>query len=91
MFRYYDLNVGCDVKYIEDSISTKFLGLQIENHLNWKNSIDLMISKLSTTCYAVRSMSHISSTDTLKSIYLAYFHSIIKYGIDFWVIPPTAK
>jgi hypothetical protein len=29
-------------------------------------------------------MLHISNTDTLKSIYFAYFHSIIKYGIIFW-------
>jgi hypothetical protein len=32
-----DWNIGYDEKYIEESINTKFLGLQIENHLNWKN------------------------------------------------------
>jgi hypothetical protein len=29
-------------------------------------------------------MFHISNTETLKSIYFAYFHSIMKYGIIFW-------
>jgi hypothetical protein len=29
-------------------------------------------------------MSHISSTETLKSIYFSYFHSVMKYGITFW-------
>jgi hypothetical protein len=77
----YLLKIGYDEKYIEESINTKFLGLQIDNHLNWKNHIDLMIPKLSRACYAVRSMSHISSSNTLKSIYFAYFHSIMKYGI----------
>jgi len=62
----YDLNIGYDEKYIEQSMNTKFFGLQIDNHLNWKNHIDLMIPKLRRACYAVRSMSHISSTDTLK-------------------------
>jgi hypothetical protein len=66
------------------SINTKFLGPQIDNHLSWKNHIDLMIPKLSRACYAIRLMSHINSTDTLKSIYFAYFHSIMKYGIIFW-------
>jgi hypothetical protein len=28
-------------------ISSKFLALQIDNHLNWKNHTNLMISKLS--------------------------------------------
>jgi hypothetical protein len=45
-----------------------------------------MIPKLSRTCYAIKSMSHISSTETLKSIYLAYFHSIMKCGIIFGVV-----
>jgi hypothetical protein len=62
---------------------TKFLGLQIDNHLNWKNHIDQIVPKLSGACYAVRSMSHVSNTVTLKAIYFAYFHSIMKYGIIF--------
>jgi NADH:ubiquinone oxidoreductase subunit B-like Fe-S oxidoreductase len=79
----YHLNIGYDEKCIEESINTKFLGLKIDNRLNWKNHIDLMITKLSRPCCAIRSMSHISSTDTHKSIYFAYFHSIMKYGIIF--------
>jgi hypothetical protein len=42
-----------------------------------------MIPKWSRACYPIRSMSHISSTNTLKSIYFACFHSIMKYGIIF--------
>jgi hypothetical protein len=43
-----------------------------------------VIPKLSGACYGVRSVVHISNINTLKSIYNAYFHSIIKYGIIFW-------
>jgi hypothetical protein len=43
-----------------------------------------MIPKLSGACYVVRMMVHISNITTLKSIYFAYFHSIIKYEIIFW-------
>jgi hypothetical protein len=70
-------------KYIEETVNTKFFGSQIDNHLNWKNHIEQMIPKLSEASYAVRSMAHISNTETLKSVYCAYFHSIIKYGIIF--------
>jgi hypothetical protein len=42
-----------------------------------------MISRLSTACYAVRSIFPVSNTDSLKSIYLAYFSSIKKYRISF--------
>jgi hypothetical protein len=36
-------------------------------------------------------VSHISSTDTLKSIYFASFHSIMKYRIIFWGNYPNSK
>jgi hypothetical protein len=49
-----------------------------------------MIPKLSRACYSIRLMSHTSSTDTPKSIYFAYFHSIMKYVIIFWGNSPTS-
>jgi hypothetical protein len=49
----------------------KFLGLQIDNHLNLTNHIDKLILKLSGVCYEVRSMCHI--VNTLKSVYLLIF------------------
>jgi hypothetical protein len=39
---------------------------------------------LSSACYAVSLMYHFSTTDTLKMIYFAYSHSVIKFGIIFW-------
>jgi hypothetical protein len=50
-----------------------------------------MIPKLSRACYAIISMSHISSTRTLESISFAYFHSIMKYGIIFGGNSPNSK
>jgi hypothetical protein len=53
------LTISYKDKYIEETVNTKFLGLQLDNHLNWKNHIDQMIPKLNAACYAVRSMFHI--------------------------------
>ena len=74
------LHVGDKEKYI---MNMNFLGLQLDNHVNWKNHIEEMIPKLST-CYAIRLKVHISNINTLKSIYYTYLHSIIKYGITVW-------
>jgi hypothetical protein len=79
----YDLCIGYNENYIKESDNTKFLGLQIDNHLNWKNHIDQIVPKLFGASYAIKSMSHVSNTVTLKAIYFAYFHSIMKYGIIF--------
>ena len=77
------LHIGNKENYIGERVNTKFLGLQIDNRLNWKNHIEQMISKLNGACHAVRLMIHISNMNTLKSIYYAYIHSTVKYGIIF--------
>jgi len=42
-----------------------------------------LVPKLSGAYYVVRSVVHISTSNTLRSAYYAYFHSIIKYEIIF--------
>jgi hypothetical protein len=79
------LSVGYNRKHIEESVNTKFLSLQTEIHLNCKTDTDQIILKLSGVCYTFRSMFHAVTTDTLKSVYLAYFHSVIAYRIIFAV------
>ena len=50
------LHVGDREEYREETINTKFLGLQIDNHLNSKNHTEQLIPKLSRPCYAIGSM-----------------------------------
>jgi len=47
------IHVGYKSKYIEETVHTKFLGLQIDNHINWKSPIEEMIPKLSAARYAI--------------------------------------
>jgi hypothetical protein len=68
----YDLCIGYNEKYIKESENTKFLGLQIDNHLNWKNRIDQIVPKLSGACYAIRSMFHVSSTVTESNLFCIF-------------------
>ena len=75
------MTTGHKDKYIEEAINLKFLGIHIDNHLNWKNHINQTVPKFSSPCYMVRQMYYTCNNDTLKSIYFAYFHSIASYGI----------
>jgi hypothetical protein len=77
------LYISYTEKDTEEMVNTKFHGLQMDNHLNWKNNIEKIIPKLSGACCALRLMVYIGNINTLKSIYYAYFHSIIKYGMVF--------
>jgi hypothetical protein len=78
------LTIGHKDKYVEEAVSLKFLGIQLDSHLNWKNHIDQINPKLSAAGYMVRQMYYICNNNTLRSIYFAYFHSIASYGIIFW-------
>jgi hypothetical protein len=57
----YPLNIGYNDKYIEETVNAKFLGLQIDNHLNWEKHINQLIPKLSRSSYMVKFMLHISN------------------------------
>jgi hypothetical protein len=65
-------------------VNMKFLVLQIDKHQNWTNHINKLIPNLSGALYEVKSMCHVSNTDTLNSVYLTHFHSIMKNGIIPW-------
>jgi hypothetical protein len=65
------LHLGYKEKYVQQTEITKFLGLLTDNHINWKNLVEQMIPKLSSACYALRLMVHISNINTLKSIHNA--------------------
>jgi hypothetical protein len=45
-----ELTIGCKDKYIEETVNSKFLGLHLDNHLNWKDHVDQVIPKLSAAC-----------------------------------------
>jgi hypothetical protein len=49
----YALSIGYNGKYMQESVNMEFLGLQIDNHLNWTYHIDKLIPNLSGACYNV--------------------------------------
>jgi hypothetical protein len=71
-------------KLLQEEINTKFLGLEIDKHMNWKPHIQLILPELSSACYAIRCMKRYSNIETLKMIYYAHFHSIVTYRVIFW-------
>ena len=62
----------------------KFLGIYIQDSINWSCHIDYIIPKLSSACYAMRSIKPVMSPNTLKTIYYSCFNAIISYGLPFW-------
>jgi hypothetical protein len=64
--------------------NTKFVGLELDKNISWKNHVRKILPKLSSACYLARRMYPCCKSNTLKMIYFAYFHAIMEYGIIFW-------
>jgi hypothetical protein len=73
-------------KQISTVSSTVFLGIHINDTINWKNHIDYILPKLSMTCHAMRIIKPYRSLETLKIVYHSTFNSVISYDLPFWGI-----
>jgi hypothetical protein len=78
-------------KTITGKNNTKFLGLELDKNINWKNHVQKIIPKLSSACYLVKGMHPCCNLNTLKMIYFAYFHTVMEYGIIFWGVSVESK
>ena len=67
-----------------NSQTINFLGLTLDYTLSWSPHIARICNKLRSACYILRILKPTLTTQNLKTIYFAYFHSIMSYGIIFW-------
>ena len=83
---YYQVQtkVQYDHTDISNLTETKFLGLIIDETLSWNQHINSIAPKLCSAYYVLRSLKPMVPQPTLTTIYYAYFHSILSYGIIFW-------
>lgn len=73
-----------DNTQISNIENIKFLGLMINNKLSRQSHIKLIIPKLNTATYTIRSLEQLLHQETLKYVYFSIAHSILSYGIVFW-------
>jgi hypothetical protein len=79
---YYE--VKTKVTYENTSISNSSETIIIDETLSWKQHVDRIATKVCSAGYALRNLKHIVPQSTLRTIYYAYIHSILSYGIIFW-------
>lgn len=69
---------------IEHATITKFLGIIIDDSLNWYQHIECLCKKLSSVCYALYRLKSITNVEICMAYYNAQFKSRIIYGLVFW-------
>ena len=69
---------------LEETNSTKYLGVIIDNKLNWKAHIEQVVKKLSKGCWAVCMIRPYVDVHTLKVIYYSLIYPHLQYCIVSW-------
>jgi hypothetical protein len=70
---------------------TKCLGTHLGKHMDWNAHIKSLSSKRNKVCYMIKSLRDAMSPLVIRSIYFAYFHTHLKYGLIFWGCDSKSK
>lgn len=73
--------VDYDIK-IEECV--EFLGVHLDSFLKWYFHIEYLSENLCCVGFTIRRMSKYLSLSSLKTVYLANFECLFRYGIMFW-------
>ena len=63
---------------------TKFLGIWLDDELNWNCHLSKVSTKIKRNVYLLKNHKNILDCNTLKLIYLAQIQSHINYGLVLW-------
>ncbi|GBP36130.1 Probable RNA-directed DNA polymerase from transposon BS [Eumeta japonica] len=74
-------------KELEFVNSTVFLGITLDDRLQWGPHISKLAKRLSSAAYAVKKMRNLSDVETARLVYFSCFHSLMSYGILLWETP----
>ncbi len=78
----FEIKIGSQP--IERKKHVKFLGVQIDENLNWHEHIINTMNKVAKTSYSIRMVKNILPKQNLKTLYLTLIQPHLNYGISFW-------
>ena len=78
------LNFRVSGQKIEPKQQVKYLGIILDEHLNWESHVSNLKLKLNRSIGMLSKIRHYVSTGTLINIYFSIFHSHIIYGCQIW-------
>lgn len=71
----------CEIKKVE---SIRFLGIQIDEKLNWAEQIKYLTTKLKQSAYLLNNAKEVLPKKQLINLYYTHIHSHLIYGAHLW-------
>ena len=82
--QHHLFTLSLDSVILKEIQEWKYVGVIIDNQLNWSSHISALAKKLSKCCYLLTIVRHEVSIKYLLVLYYSYFFSNLRYGIIFW-------
>ena len=79
-----DLRLKLYRKRLYQTKYLRYLGIKIDENLNWKIHIDNLASKINIANAVLAKLRHFVNSEILRSTYLAIFHSHLNYVCIAW-------
>ncbi len=76
--------IKIDNHLIELKTYAKFLGVTIDNKLNWHEHINNVKGKINSSIYIINRVKNILSKEYLKMLYYSLIHPYLVYGVTLW-------
>ena len=80
----FDFRLKIDGKRLISSKYVKYLGVLIDEHLNWTFHLNVLCTKLSRANGMLARIRHFVSQITIRSIYYGIFHTLRSYSTQIW-------
>lgn len=77
-----DQRIGCEI--LNPSLPVKFLGLQDDRYLDWKENCAVIISEFNSLKYLLMNHRSLLSGEQIILLYSAQAESHLRYGVSFW-------
>lgn len=79
------IHINFSLRDIHSEVDTvKFLGIQMDKKLNWRNHIDTLCNKLSGVIFLLRKLSQYAIRSVCRIAYMGLFLPLISYGLILW-------
>ena len=79
-----EFEIDLDGIKIKSSKTTKFLGMLLDNHLNWNAQLGALFTKLKKNINLLKHGQKFMSTDCKRLVYFAHIQSHLTYGLLLW-------
>ena len=79
-----EINIEIDGRKIKQVFECTILGVNVDQHLSWKNKTERLCEKITSGIDAFKTLTEYVGQDSLLSVYNAIVQPYFNYGCEVW-------